>query len=66
MKYDIGIVIPVYNATETVKELLRLLTELLAGYRWRVCLVDDHSDEEVFRYLCNLCLPEEVSLIRQT
>ncbi len=64
MKYDIGIVIPVYNATETVKELLRLLMELLAGYRWQVCLVDDHSDEEVFRYLSNQCLREEVSLIR--
>ncbi len=64
MKYDLGIVVPVYRSMESVKELVHELERIfLPDISIRICLVDDSNDEAVAGYLKQYCLLPSVTLI---
>lgn len=60
----LGIVIPIYHSTESVKLLLEQLSKTLGeAYPYRVYLVDDSSDAKVSSYLKENCVGKRVTLI---
>lgn len=64
MLYDLGIIIPVYRARESVKLLTRRLREIFADrLKLRICLVDDSGQPGTADYLAKNCRGAETVIL---
>lgn len=64
MLYDLGIIIPVYRARESVKLLTRRLREIFADrLKLRICLVDDSGQPGTADYLAKNCQGAETVIL---
>lgn len=60
----LGIIIPVYRSTETVRLLLERLSVVLTPFcSYHIYLVDDSADAAISAYLKEHCLQKQVTLI---
>ncbi|MEG2081591.1 MAG: glycosyltransferase [Oscillospiraceae bacterium] len=62
--YKLGLVIPVYNSTKSVKILLDEIDRVLLGVCHHSYLVDDSGKEEIFEYLKAACWNKNTTIIR--
>lgn len=64
MSYELGIVIPVYRSTESVRRLIgRLEAAFMPDITIRICLVDDSGDARISQYLYTHCNRPEVTVL---
>ncbi len=60
----LGIVIPVYRSTESVKQLLSQIKSTLKDFcTYHIYLVDDSNDSAVSSYLKQFCTGKEITII---
>lgn len=64
MAYDLGVIIPVYRSTKSVRHLVLQIRELfLPDTSLQIYLVDDSGNEEIHNYLRRHCRFPEVTLL---